>query len=487
MSGAGPQGGTAAAPGWRGWLAAAWDGDVAWSFRHSPVAIVSAVVLAICLVGALFAPWLAPHNPFDLRTLNLLDALPPPAWLDGGQARSYLLGTDDQGRDVLSAIMFGARISLLVGLASVALADACSASRSGSSPATSAARVDAFIMRVADVQLSFPAILIALLIDGVARAALPRDAHDRRRAAACWSSRSALSNWVQYARTVRGSTMVEKNKEYVQAARVIGVSPLGDHAPPPAAQRAGAGAGAGDDQHRDGDHHRGDAVVPGRGRAADAAVAGHADPRRQRLPVLRRVVDHHLPGRRAGDHGAVDQPARRLAARRAQSEAALTRRSAPRPSRRDRTGRRQEIEDVRQYERCCCRWPLSALCPGCQTWGPTWSEVTGRRCEPVTIEPRADDHRADRRPRVVPRHAGRRSGSSRASAGSRCRGAAAAAGPAAADLVEFELDVAALQALFHHRQVRATRSSRGTSIVAWSTIAGSSCRSRGCTGGTPAK
>ncbi len=102
-------------------LAAAWDGDVAYSFRRSPVAVVSAIVLAICLAGALFAPWIAPHNPFDLRTLNLLDALAPPVWQDGGKA-GYFLGTDDQGRDVLSAIMYGARVSLLVGLASVAFA-----------------------------------------------------------------------------------------------------------------------------------------------------------------------------------------------------------------------------------------------------------------------------------------------------------------------------------------------------------------------------
>ena len=89
--------------------------DLGYSFRHSPVAIGSAIVLAVCLVAALCAPWVAPHNPFDLRTLNLLDALAPPRGSRGARP-AYLLGTDDQGRDVLSAIMFGARISLLVGL-----------------------------------------------------------------------------------------------------------------------------------------------------------------------------------------------------------------------------------------------------------------------------------------------------------------------------------------------------------------------------------
>ncbi|MEO8753454.1 MAG: ABC transporter permease, partial [Casimicrobiaceae bacterium] len=100
-------------------LASAWDGDVAWSFRHSPIAIASLIVFTLCVVAALCAPFLAPHNPFDLRTLNLGDARTPPFWVEGGKA-AFLLGSDDQGRDVFSAIMFGARVSLLVGLASVA-------------------------------------------------------------------------------------------------------------------------------------------------------------------------------------------------------------------------------------------------------------------------------------------------------------------------------------------------------------------------------
>lgn len=205
-------------------LASAWDGDVAWSFRHSPVAIASLAIFAICVIAAFSAPWIAPHNPFDLRTLNLGDSLSPPRWIAGGKA-AFLLGTDDQGRDVLSAIMFGARVSLLVGLASVAFALLLGVSL-GLIAGYVGGKVDALIMRVADVQLSFPAILIALLIDGVLRVALPREAHDQ---AALYVLVLAigLSNWVQYARTVRGSTMVEKSKEYVQAARVIGVAPLG--------------------------------------------------------------------------------------------------------------------------------------------------------------------------------------------------------------------------------------------------------------------
>src|SRR5213594_3783358 len=205
-------------------LARWWDADLAYGFRRSPVAIVSALVLFVCLAAALFAPWIAPHNPFDLATLNLTDALAPPHGMEGARPE-YLLGTDDQGRDVLSAIMFGTRISLLVGVAAVALAVAMGVSL-GLVSGYSGGRLDAFIMRAADVQLSFPAILIALLIDGVARAVLPRNAHSDV-ALIVLVVAIGVSNWPQYARTVRGSTLVEKNKEYVQAARVIGISPLG--------------------------------------------------------------------------------------------------------------------------------------------------------------------------------------------------------------------------------------------------------------------
>jgi peptide/nickel transport system permease protein len=204
-------------------VARLWDSDVAYSFRHSPVALVAAGTLAVCIFGAVFAPLVAPHDPFDLATLSLHDALAPPSWDPGGR-REFLLGTDDQGRDVLSAIMFGARVSLGVGLASVALAMALGVAL-GLLAGYAGGRVDALIMRVADVQLSFPAILIALLIDGVARVALPRGVHDSVAIGVLIVAIGA-SNWVQYARTVRGSTMVEKNREYVQAARVIGVAPL---------------------------------------------------------------------------------------------------------------------------------------------------------------------------------------------------------------------------------------------------------------------
>jgi peptide/nickel transport system permease protein len=198
------------------------DGDVWHSFRSSPVAIGAAVVAAVCIFSALFAPWLAPHNPFDLATLELSDARLPPAWEDGGE-RKYLLGTDDQGRDILSAIMYGARISMLVGLAAVVMSVIVGVGL-GLLSGFVGGTIDAFIMRVCDVMLSFPSILIALLIDGVGRAMFP-NAHDTL-AFAVLVLAIALPGWVQYARTVRGSTLVERNKEYVQAARVTGVTPL---------------------------------------------------------------------------------------------------------------------------------------------------------------------------------------------------------------------------------------------------------------------
>ncbi len=198
-----------------------WQSDLAWSWRHSNIAMISTVIFVLMMLASFGAPLIAPHNPFDLATLNLLDALKPPAWNVDGQA-TYPLGTDSQGRDLLSAMMYGMRVSLLIGIASVALSMLVGVVL-GLLAGYAGGRIDAFIMRVADVQLSFPAILIALLIDGVARAVVPREMHDLI-AIPVLIGAIALAGWPQYARTVRGSTMVEKNREYVQAARVIGIS-----------------------------------------------------------------------------------------------------------------------------------------------------------------------------------------------------------------------------------------------------------------------
>ena len=201
----------------RRWL----DSDVGYSFRTSPVAMAAATVALICVFCSVFANWIAPHNPFDLATLELSDARLPPAWSAEGSSK-YLLGTDDQGRDILSALMYGARISLVVGLVSVALSVMIGVSL-GLLAGFRGGWVDTLLMRLCDVMLSFPAILVALLIAGVGRALFP-NAHESVAFGVLIMS-ITLTGWVQYARTVRGSTLVERNKEYVQAARVTGVAP----------------------------------------------------------------------------------------------------------------------------------------------------------------------------------------------------------------------------------------------------------------------
>jgi peptide/nickel transport system permease protein len=198
------------------------DSDLWWSFTRSPVTIVAAGVACTIIAATLLAPLVAPHDPYDLASVSLLDATDPPAWLPDG-SWTYPLGTDNQGRDVLSAILYGTRLSLLVGCAAVALALLIGVTL-GLLAGWRGGFVDTMIMRIADVQLSFPAILIALLIDGVARSILPHKAQTEITLYVLVAA-IALSYWVHFARTVRGSTMVERNKEYIQAARVIGVHP----------------------------------------------------------------------------------------------------------------------------------------------------------------------------------------------------------------------------------------------------------------------
>ncbi|UJW81391.1 ABC transporter permease [Hydrogenophaga sp. SL48] len=202
----------------RRWL----DSDVGHSFRSSPTAMVAALIAFICVFCAVFAPWVAPHNPFDLATLELSNARLPPAWMEGGSSQ-FWLGTEDQGRDILSALMYGARISLAVGMSSVVLSVLIGVSL-GLLAGYLGGWTDTVLMRLCDVMLSFPPILIALLIAGVGRALFP-GAQDALAFGVLVVS-ITLTGWVQYARTVRGSTLVERSKEYVQAARVTGVPPL---------------------------------------------------------------------------------------------------------------------------------------------------------------------------------------------------------------------------------------------------------------------
>jgi peptide/nickel transport system permease protein len=198
------------------------NSDVGHSFRTSPVAMAAAFIAFVCLFCSAFAGWVAPHNPFDLVTLELSDARLPPAW-DAQGTRKYLLGTDDQGRDILSALMYGARISLTVGITSVILSMLIGVGL-GLLAGFSGGWIDTLLMRMCDVMLSFPSILVALLIAGVGRALFP-NAPDTV-AFGVLIVAITLTGWVQYARTVRGTTMVERNKEYVQAARVTGVAPI---------------------------------------------------------------------------------------------------------------------------------------------------------------------------------------------------------------------------------------------------------------------
>jgi len=204
-------------------LAAALDSDLFYSFWRSKLVVAAAVLTALLVGAALLAPLIAPHDPYDLKSLELINADMPPAWESRGDRR-FLLGTDDQGRDILSTILYGTRASLLIGIASVLLAVGLGVTL-GLWAGYAGGRIDSFVMRVADVQLTFPAILTALLIDGVALAIFK---NYRVEGGKFWILviSIGLAYWVQYARTVRGVTLVERNKEYVEAARLIGLHPL---------------------------------------------------------------------------------------------------------------------------------------------------------------------------------------------------------------------------------------------------------------------
>ena len=203
-------------------FAAFLDNDVIYSFLHSKITIAAAVVTLIIVLAALLAPLISPYDPYDLRQLNILDSHNPPAWLEGGDAR-FLLGTDDQGRDVFSTILYGSRQSIAIGVMATLFAGLLGITL-GLIAGYAGGSADAIIMRAGDIQSTFPAILIAMLIDGTSRALF---GEQRNENIVFWVMvlSIGLSFWVQYARTVRGSTMVEKNKDYVLAARLIGIRP----------------------------------------------------------------------------------------------------------------------------------------------------------------------------------------------------------------------------------------------------------------------
>ncbi len=203
-------------------LRALLDSDIAYSFRRSNVTIAAAAVTLIIVIAALLAPVIAPQDPYDLRQLSIIDSHIPPVWQSEGDRR-FLLGSDDQGRDVFSTILYGSRQSIAIG-AMATLFAAILGIMLGLVAGYARGSVDAIIMRAADIQATFPAILIAMLIDGTSRAMFGSQRNDQ---VVFWVMvlSIGLSFWVQYARTVRGLTMVERNKDYVLAARLIGLHP----------------------------------------------------------------------------------------------------------------------------------------------------------------------------------------------------------------------------------------------------------------------
>ena len=210
----------AEAPPGAGWFRRALDSDIFYSFRRSKMTMAAAIVTLLFFLLAIFAPLLSAQNPFDPAQLQLMNSRIPPLWTADGQS-PFLLGTDEQGRDVFSAILYGLRVSLAVGVAGVVFAGALGIAL-GLIAGYFGGAIDSLIMRIADVQLTFPAILIALLVNGVAKSLLGNRL-DETSTLGVLVVAIGLSFWVQYARTVRGSVMVEKNRDYVAAAQLIGL------------------------------------------------------------------------------------------------------------------------------------------------------------------------------------------------------------------------------------------------------------------------
>lgn len=200
-----------------------WNSDIFFDFRRSPLAIAGTAVAGGLILSAVLAPWLAPYNPYDATNIDLMNGLLPPFWEEGG-SMTFPLGTDNQGRDVFSGILYGLRLSLIISVSAVLISTVLGTIL-GLIAGWVGGWFDSVIMRLADIQLSFPAILVAMLVDGVARNVLPPD-RQASLAMPIVVLAIAISGWVQYARTVRSIAMVEKGKDYVEAARLIGVNPV---------------------------------------------------------------------------------------------------------------------------------------------------------------------------------------------------------------------------------------------------------------------
>lgn len=197
------------------------NNDIGYSFVKSKIAVISTIVFLTILICSTFAELIAPYNPFDPVNVSLLDAFTPPVWVDGGST-NFVLGTDQQGRDMLSTIIYGSRISLIVGFASILFAMSLGTFL-GVTSGFFGGRYEIVVMRFTDVQLTIPSILMALLVDGIARGFISKSLHNDM-AIYVLIFAIGISEWPQFARVTRAATLVEKNKEYILASKIIGLS-----------------------------------------------------------------------------------------------------------------------------------------------------------------------------------------------------------------------------------------------------------------------
>lgn len=199
------------------------DSSFYWSFRRDKVAVASLAVLCVFVAASLLAPLIAPYNPYDPTQIDLMDSEMPPVWIAEGDGR-FLLGTDGQGRDLLSTILYGTRISLTIGICAVILQAILGVSI-GLVAGYRGGRLDNFLMRVADIQLSFSTLMVAIIVLAVFQGLFGTELYERL-AILMLILVIGIAEWPQYARTVRASVLAEKKKEYVDAVRVIGLGPM---------------------------------------------------------------------------------------------------------------------------------------------------------------------------------------------------------------------------------------------------------------------
>ena len=196
------------------------DSDIYYNFIKSPTAIISSAILLIIFFCSFFVELITPYNPFDPASLSLMDAFTPPAWTEEGLSK-FILGTDGQGRDLLSTILYGSRISLIVGFSAIIFSLILGVGL-GLTAGYFGGKYEMIVMRFTDVQVTVPSILMALLVDGIARGIISREMHDEM-AIYVLIFAIGISEWPQFARVSRAATLVEKNKDYVSASTIIGV------------------------------------------------------------------------------------------------------------------------------------------------------------------------------------------------------------------------------------------------------------------------